>query len=233
MKLKSLKSEVVDVVEDKGIVTIAISKFDNRDSYDDIVRKGAFTKTFKESGNRIKHVLDHNLRTTAIVGLPIKMYETDTHAIVESKLNLEKQIARDLFSDYKFFQENGRTLEHSFMYDTIKKNENKTIKGEDIAELKMYEYSTVALGANPETPLLGIKSIDELPLLEEYLKKYDVSNKRGKEIEDIIAKIKALSEPLSTQDTDEPVNTLVKGPDPNIESINQTLQKIKKRSWTH
>ena len=63
MKTKSLKSEVVDYT-DKGIVTIAISMFNIRDSYDDIVRKGAFTKTFSEGSGRIKHVMDHQLRHT-------------------------------------------------------------------------------------------------------------------------------------------------------------------------
>jgi HK97 family phage prohead protease len=223
MKAKSLKSEVVDYTE-KGIVTIAISRFNNRDSYDDIVRKGAFTKTFAEGGGRIKHVMDHQLRQTSVVGLPSKMYETETHAIVESILNLEKQIARDLFSDYKFFKEHGKTLEHSYMYDTIKTNPNKEIKGEDIAELKMYEYSTVALGANPETPLLDIKSFgtEDIPMLEAYLRKFDVSNQKGKQIEEIIKMIKGLKEPLES--TPEQV-TLA---DPELEKLKERFKKIKK-----
>lgn len=224
MKTKSLKSEVVDIAE-KGIVTIAISKFGNRDSYDDIVRKGAFTKTFNEGSGRIKHVMDHQLRQMAVVGLPMKMYETDTHAVVESALNLEKQIARDLFSDYKFFKDHGKTLEHSYMYDTVKANVNKEIKGEDIAELKMYEYSTVALGANSETPLLDIKSFtfDDLNDLEEYLRKYDVSNTKAKQIEEIIRLIKNMKEPQNTP-SDEPV-TLA---DPELKNYMDRLTKIKK-----
>lgn len=229
MKTKSLKSEVLDTTSE-GIVTIAISKFDVRDSYDDIVRKGAFAKTFKEGGHRIKHVMDHQLRQMAVVGLPVKMEETDTYAIVESKLNLEKQISRDLFSDYKFFKDNSRTLEHSYMYETIKKNDNKEIKGEDIAELKMYEYSTVALGANEHTPLLDIKTLDfsDISKLEEFLRKNDVTNSKGKEIEKIIKMIKELGEPQNTLH-DEPETLKA---DPNLESINETLTKIKNRKWT-
>jgi HK97 family phage prohead protease len=222
MKTKSLKSEVVDI-EEKGIVTIAISRFGNRDSYDDIVRKGAFSKTFQESSGRIKHVMDHQLRQGSVVGLPKKMYETDTHAVVESALNLEKQISRDLFSDYKFFKEHGKTLEHSYMYDTVKTNENKDIKGEDIAELRMYEYSTVALGANPDTPLLDIKSFefDDIVKLEDFLRKYDVSNAKGKQIEEIIKQIKALKEPRSTPEA-EPV-TLV---EPELEKYIQRRKTL-------
>lgn len=193
MKYKSLKSEVVDVAE-KGIVTIAISRFDNEDMGGDIVRKGAFTRTFKEGGDRIKHYMDHSLKQMANVGLPVKMYETFTHAVVESALNLEKEISRDLFSDYKFFKEHGKTLEHSFGYETIKGKSRG--RGEEIFELKMYEYSTVGLGMNPETPLLGIKSFDQSTIseLESFLRKYDVSNTKGKQIEAIITQIKSFTD---------------------------------------
>jgi len=193
MKLKNFKSGVVDVTE-KGIVTISISKFDNEDLGGDIVRKGAFMKTFSESGSRIKHVIDHELRYKGIVGLPVKMYETSTHAVVESALNLEKQTARDLFSDYKFFKEHQKTLEHSYAYETVR-GKAIPMKGEEIHELKMYEYSTVALGMNPETSLLDIKSFGGVEALEGYLRKYDVSGKRAKEIEAIIKQIKQLGTP--------------------------------------
>lgn len=212
MKTKVYKSEIMDVAE-KGIVTIAISKFDNTDSMGDVVRKGAFAKTFLEGGNRIKHVIDHQLRAAAVVGLPIKMYETSTHAVVESALNLEKQISRDLFSDYKFFQSNGKTLEHSYGYKTLQAGKSATPGGgEEILELKMFEYSTVAMGANSETPLLSIKSLtqDDIPALEEFLRKFDVTNAKGKQIESIIKQIKELKEPVTATPDAEPEIPLAK-----------------------
>lgn len=192
MKFKNLKSEIVDVA-DKGIVTIAISRFDNEDSDGDIVRKGAFERTFKEGKDRIKHYLDHVMRQSHNVGLPVKMYETETHAVVESALNLEKQIARDLFSDYKFFKDHGKSLEHSFGYKTIK-GKARQKRGEEIFDLFMPEYSTVGYAANGDTPLFGLKSFEDVTIndLEVYLKSYDVSNSKGKQIEFIIHKIKEL-----------------------------------------
>lgn len=210
MKTKVHKSPILDIAE-KGIVTIAVSRFGNEDYGEDVVHKGAFAKTFQEGGNRIKHFIDHSIRQAAIVGLPMKMYETDTHAVVESALNLEKQISRDLFSDYKFFQAAGKTLDHSFGYDTIQ-GKPRTKKGEDIFELKMYEYSTVGIGMNPETPLLDLKSLgeDDIPTLEELLRKFDVGNKKGKQIESIIKQIKELKEPTQVTPKDEPVVPLAK-----------------------
>lgn len=205
MKQKSYKSEIMDVAE-KGIVTIAISRFEIEDMGEDVVHKGAFLKTFKEGGDRIKHYMDHSIKQSANVGLPVKMYETGTHAVVESALNLEKSISRDLFSDYKFFQANGKSLEHSYGYETIKGKSRKNI-GEEIYELKMYEYSTVGIGMNPDTPLLDLKSF-EVSELEQYLRKYDVSNKKGKQIESIIKQIKELSQPSKDTDKIEPSLTL-------------------------
>lgn len=159
---KSYRTKVEDIDEQKGIVKIAISKFDNIDSYGDIVRKGAFTKTFKESGHRLRHVLDHELKQSSVVGVPLEMMETDTHAVIVSAINLEKQIGRDLFSDYKFFAQHGINPEHSFMYEPIKyevlKDGNNKMTGLEIKEVKMYEYSTVARGANEHTPLIELKS---------------------------------------------------------------------------
>lgn len=194
MKFKNYKSAVLDVNE-KGIVTIAVGAFDNEDMGGDIARKGAFNRTFKEGINRIKHYIDHKLSTAFNVGLPVKMYETDTHAVVESALNLEKQIARDLFSDYKFFNSHERTLEHSYGYETIK-GKARPKRGEELFEIKMWEYSTVGLGMNPDTPLLGLKAFEDVTVedLELYLKSYDVSNQKGKQIEFIISKIKELRE---------------------------------------
>jgi HK97 family phage prohead protease len=202
MKNKSYKAEIMDVAE-KGIVTIAISRFGVEDMGQDVVHKGAFTKTFKEGGDRIKHYLDHTIKQGMTVGLPTKMYESEKYAIVESALNLEKSISRDLFSDYKFFKEHGKSLEHSFGYETIKGNPRKDY-GEDIFELKLYEYSTVGIAMNPDTPLLDMKSADGFTVeqLESYLRKFDVSNQRGKEIESIIKAIKELKEPVNTTSKD-------------------------------
>jgi hypothetical protein len=222
MKFKSYKSEVVDVAE-KGIVTIAISKFNTEDMGGDIVRKGAFMKTFKEDNGRIKHVIDHQLKASAIVGLPIKMYESDTHAVVESALNLEKEISRDLFSDYKFFKEHGKSLEHSFGYLTTKQGSLK-LKGEEILELKMYEYTTTAVGMMADTPLLSLKSFD-VSALEQYLRKYDVSDNKGKQIEGIIMQIKAMA--MGNGADMEFIDRMIPHHQMAIEMVNEFQGKVK------
>ena len=56
-KIKSFKGSIDDIKRDQGVVVIAISKFDQEDHAEDIVRKGAFTKSFADM-SRIKHCID-------------------------------------------------------------------------------------------------------------------------------------------------------------------------------
>jgi len=57
---------------------------------------------------------------------------------------------------------------------------------------------------NPDTPLLDMKSADSFTVeqLESYLRKFDVSNQKGKEIESIIKAIKELNQPSKDTDKD-------------------------------
>ena len=65
---KALQASVINIEDAKGIVDIAIASFNNVDSYGDIIRKGAFSKTFSQNFSRIKHVVDHGWDTSSIVG---------------------------------------------------------------------------------------------------------------------------------------------------------------------
>ncbi len=158
-RTKSLNTKVEDVNEGKGIVTIRITQFDKFDSDNDRLLKGSLTKTWKD-GNQV-HLVDHLKGTSTFVGLPIRK-DPDT-GIIESKLNLKKQIAIDLLEDYKFGQEYGRSLQHSHGFIGMDgKYEDNEKGGIDFSEVKQFEYSTVLFGAVSDTPLLDIKSNKDL-----------------------------------------------------------------------
>lgn len=221
-KIKSLEASVEDVKRDEGIVTIAISRFDIADHADDIVRKGAFAKTFANDIARIKHCIDHVWSMDSIVGTPRKMWETDEYAIVESKLIMGKPIAHDLFETYKHFAEEGRQIEHSYAYTVTRTNPNNSISGEDIAELSMHEYSTVFRGCNPFTPALDVKGMTHFEQLEGYvdelsrlLRKCDFTDVGGARVETLIKSIENVSAELRARNVD-----------PSIEKFEQMKQDI-------
>ena len=220
---KNLKSNVQDVNDAKGIVTIQITQFDKYDSDKDRLMKGALTKTWNE-GQQV-HLVDHKMGTSTFVGLPIR--KDSENGIIESQLNLNKQVGIDLFEDYKFSQKHGRSLQHSHGFTAVKDKYTKNEKGGyDFAEIIQKEYSTVIFGAVSETPMLGFKSqgsIDYLVLeLETKLKFCNYSDEYSKLLELKIQELKSMFiEPSIDTQTQE-----------QIEAV-KALQEKKKFIYNH
>jgi len=182
-KTLRLKSSIEDV-DEKGIVKIRVSAFGNKDSYGDIMDPKAFNKTindFKSSGKtRIKHLKNHDWKS--FIGVPLEMNATNEGLEVISAINLEKQIAFETFTDYKLADKYGQTLEHSFGYSVVKEEPSEELKANILKEVNIMEYSTLDfLGANSETPLLDLKSIDMDG--EELLKRIEVLEAKIKSLE--------------------------------------------------
>lgn len=220
---KNLKTNVQDVNDAKGIVTIQITQFDKYDSDKDRLMKGALTKTWNE-GQQV-HLVDHKMGTSTFVGLPIR--KDSENGIIESQLNLNKQVGIDLFEDYKFSQKHGRSLQHSHGFTAVKDKYTKNEKGGyDFAEIIQKEYSTVIFGAVSETPMLGFKSqgsIDDLVLeLETKLKFCNYSDEYSKLLELKIQELKSMFiEPSIDTQTQE-----------QIEAV-KALQEKKKFIYNH
>jgi hypothetical protein len=63
-------------------------------------------------------LLNHDYEKS--LGVTLMLEEDMTGAIATGKFNLEKQLSRDVFSDYLFFAENDRTLQHSVRVVPVK-----------------------------------------------------------------------------------------------------------------
>lgn len=198
---KHQKTIVKDVSEGKGIVTLQISQLNKYDSDLDRMMKGAFNKTFKD-GKQV-HLVDHKVGTSTFVGLPIK--KDPDNLIIESQLNLDKVIARELLSDYQFGLKHGRSLQHSQGFKAVKYKDNEK-GGYDFEEVNMHEYSTVLFGAESDTPVHAIKSekdaLHYIEMLEKRCSFGFLTDENGNKIESLIKEIKNLiTEPSKiTQD---------------------------------
>ena len=53
--------ELLDADDKSGIVKGYGSVFGNKDSDGDIITKGAYTKTIKENGDRVRYLYQHNM----------------------------------------------------------------------------------------------------------------------------------------------------------------------------
>lgn len=220
---KTLEYQVKDIDSAKGIVTIAINAFNIEDSDGDISLPGSFKRTFKNNGNTIQHWLNHD--RDKLIGVPIKLYEDKEHAIAVSQLNINKQLGKDVFEDYKLFAEHEKTLQHSVRVLPVKFEEDRS--GDHytrkVAEWKLImEYSTVyGWGANQDTPLLDIKEMKDLEIM---MREGNYSDEKAKLIEDMYNKLKHLLDSDSTPDSEEPDPETL---DPDAKNIKRFYSLIK------
>lgn len=197
---KQFEHSIKDLNTEKGIVTIYVNAFNVKDSDGDISLPGSFKRTFKNNGSIIQHWLNHN--RDMLIGVPVKLYEDETGAIAVSQLNLNKQLGRDVFEDYKLFAEHGKTLQHSVRVQPIKFEEDRS--GDEytrkVSEWRMVmEYSTVyGWGSNQQTPLIDIKSMSDLEMM---IREGNYSDQKGKMIEELYNKLKHLLETDDSQTT--------------------------------
>ncbi len=130
---------ITDINTKDGIIEGYFSVFGNVDSDGEMVMPGAFTKTLLENGSRIRHVWQHDL--TQVLSRP---------GLSQDNIGLKFKSTfskTTLGKDTLLLYEDGVIDEHSFGYETIKKQKKSSYN--ELIELRVWEGSTVTLGANP------------------------------------------------------------------------------------
>ncbi len=191
--LKGLNSTIKDL-DSKGRIVVAANAFGNVDADRDVSMPGSFVKTIKENFARVKWFLNHD--RTQLLGVPLSAEETKDYLQVVGQLNLEKQIGKDTYEDYKLYADYGKSLEHSIGVDPIKYIEDRENNVRKVSEWKWWEYSTLtSWGANERTPMLSMKSASlnsDLDWLEIRMKKGNYTDETFMQIEQSISRIKSL-----------------------------------------
>lgn len=199
---KDLTTTVKDV-DQKGRILVAANALGNVDSDQDISMEGSFNKTLSENFSRLKWFLNHNKEQ--LVGVPIEGKEKFPYLEMLGQVNLNKQLGRDVYEDYKLYAEYGKSLEHSIGVEAIQKKQVDGIR--KVSEWKLWEYSTLtAWGANSNTPMLGIKSMDDIggsiDWLELKMRKGNFSDEKFEQIEKQLTLLRSLClEPGADADT--------------------------------
>lgn len=147
---KSIAGAVNDVDVKKRIVTGYLSAFGNKDAYNDIIENGAYSKTLNERKGRIFFLNQHNWDQPH--GKFQLLQEDAKGLYFESTPLIDTTYSTDLLKLY----EAGIINEHSIGYETVKADKKDGVRY--LREIKLYEGSNVTLGANPETPFLGLKA---------------------------------------------------------------------------
>lgn len=140
---------IKDIDIKSRIVTGYLSAFGNVDSDNDIIEKGAFSKSINERFNDIFYLQQHDWSKP--LGKFKKLVED------EKGLYFEGEIINTSFGEDQLkLYEAGIVKEHSIGFITVKSEKGSSAR--IIKEVKLYEGSAVTMGANNQTPFLGFKS---------------------------------------------------------------------------
>ena len=140
------------------------SVFGNKDSYGDVIVKGAFAddlKAWENSGAPIPLLFGHNLADPDFnIGHVLDAKEDDHGLLVTAQLDMESPKAPQVYRLLK-----GRRLNQmSFAYDVLDggpANSEEHGQYNELRKLKTYEISVVPIGANQETEVLAVKAAVE------------------------------------------------------------------------
>lgn len=128
------------------------------DSYGDIVKKGAFSRTLQEwydSGRKIPFLWSHGMDDLkAFIGsATADEDEYGLHFVAELDDTPEAQRVRELYKD-------GRLSKFSFAYDTLDEGQVELEDGRkanELRDLTLYEISAVTVPANDTAEVIAVK----------------------------------------------------------------------------
>lgn len=200
LKFKNVAGAVSDYDAGSGVVILYASSFDVLDSDNDVMERGAFTKTIAERGpggsNRIKQLWQHDPWTP--IGRPLKMEEDQKGLRIESFVSDIKN------GDYRKMYADGIITEHSIGFETMKETPGTGFNR--LQEVRLWEYSAVTWGANSDTPVVGMKGLnkqekadklfDRFTRLQKFIRTSDATDETLQALELEIKQIEAVMHSL-------------------------------------
>jgi HK97 family phage prohead protease len=249
--------QVKDIDMTKRIVTGYFNSFNFFDSDSDVILPGAFKKSISERGPesnataKIKHALFHDL--TLLPGKLLKLSEDSIGLYFETKMS-DTTIGNDTLINYNEKIYDNHSIGFRYMdVEAVDKGStkwpavlNNIINREEaekngyvffVKEVKLWEGSTVAFGANQLTPYLGSKSMNKegikiklferIGLLEKQLRAGNQSDETMADFEIQVIQIKQMINEiieLQREDKATPVKPAKNEPEFDINNKIQTIK---------
>lgn len=153
MERKQLGIEIKEI-DMKGRTIEAIVSTSDLDDGGDIILPGAFARTLREDAKRVKMLWQHQGHKP--IGKPLEMRELPQGGLfVKSYVSKIQQ-----GEDFLTLAEEKIVDEFSIGYSVNESEDDGAIR--KISDLKLWEFSPVTWGMNPNTSLLSIKSIEKV-----------------------------------------------------------------------
>ena len=153
---KSMGGEIE--VNDR-VVSGYLASFGTKDSDSDIILKGAFTKSLNERGvgsttaRKIAYLYQHDM--TKPIGRFTTLVEDEKGLYFEATLD-NIPLANDVLEQYKSGTLNQHSIGFRYIMDKVEFSQDQDAF--IVKELDLFEGSVVTMGANENTPFVGLKS---------------------------------------------------------------------------
>lgn len=187
---------IADLDEKNGKITGYGSVFGNVDSDNDIINKGAYTKTIKENGSRVRYLYQHDMSKP--------LGTIDSLSEDNRGLKFEATIPpTTLGKDTLILMKNGVINQNSVGIIPIQKQfNNKGIR--EINEVKLFEISAVTMAANDQAMITDAKGNIDIDLvnkrfdaLAKIIRKEQITDELGYAIEAELMKLKSLTSSIT------------------------------------
>lgn len=180
-------------LSDVGHIEGLLSGFDNIDSYGDVMRKGAFSKTLAaRAGRPMPMLLHHDIQRP--IGAWKEWAETSDGLYVKGDLTLAARDGQEAYALAKA----GALTGLSIGYYVVKGKVSRETGGSELFEVDLVEGSLVTVPSNPKTYVSTVKSIGGARDIEDLLREAGLSGRKAKYAAG--AAWKALNE--NTEDTE-------------------------------
>lgn len=211
---KLFKAIKQDVDIDGFTIRGYYAAFNNKDSYNDIIMPGAFTKTILEQGPAGKDMIYHFKNHWEEVAKPKELFQ-DSYGLgfVVEFPNSTK--GRDTIEEFKY----GMWKYFSIGYSSVKEEDRDGYQ--ELFELKLFEGSHVLWPANDKAVLTDMKNLDDLnrfrsqtknrdviEVYEKMLAKSTASDERLARMEQELKELKTTQPPSTVPDLDQYGNIL-------------------------
>jgi len=158
---RTFRIHVKNIDQLQGVVEFIASVFGNQDQGGDVVLPGAFQKAIDSQPRPPKYVPNHDWSVEKRLGKVLDWKEIAEGLWIRAKHNLEKQISKDVLSDFAFDPEGQ---EFSFSYEIADGGAELKDGIRYISEVKeVYDVGPVGVGMNRETSLVSVKAWVYIP----------------------------------------------------------------------
>lgn len=153
METKHVRLQIKELADAGEFIGLA-AVYNNRDFGGDVITPGAFTKTIQEKSGRFPLFYRHKVN----VGVSV-VEDSAEGLLTKGFLNLDKQDARDVHSDMKFYKSHGMDFGMSIGYLSIPDKTEFKGGSRVLREVMLFENTLDELPLNDRARVQSVKSL--------------------------------------------------------------------------